>query len=424
MNKVLSVLILLITISVNAQSLAWQRCNAFGKGENLSNWLEATWQNQWPTPNGYTREDVMKMKEAGITSLRLPVCFEEITDTLAPYYVDTANPLWSRIDSAIQWANEMNMNLIIDNHHQWDIFNENWRTKLPRFAHLWAVVAQRYNYLDPNRFTFELLNEPAFGIQIDSLNEVFRVTIDTIRQYAPYHSIIVSPNFSSNGQAFANYQPLADTNLIYTWHSYDPYQFTHQGFSWANPPMPLGVTFPTLMTGLNNAWAQVVSWRSVNNRPVFLGEFGTGVFGDDVSRCNWIEYFGAKIDSFNMPWFYWDWRWDFSNFYSSTVSSDSVIPCFRHSLHLCGDTATAINTPVNTLAFNLLPNPANQVVECSLADNRDAQLDVYDVTGRLQFTSAFNGNILLSVGSWPQGIYLVYLHTADAEGRSKLLITH
>ena len=75
----------------NAQSVAELRCTAFGKGQNLSNWLEARWQTNYPTPDGYTFADVVKMKESGIQSLRLPICFAALTDSVAPYEVDTAS---------------------------------------------------------------------------------------------------------------------------------------------------------------------------------------------------------------------------------------------------------------------------------------------------------------------------------------------
>lgn len=404
-----------------AQSVAQQRCTAFGKGQNLSNWLEAPWQTNYPTPDGYTRADVVKMKEAGIQSLRLPICFAILTDSVAPYYVDTNSAVWARIDSVISWADELNMNVIIDNHHQWDIFNQNWRVKLPRFAHLWSVVVQHYSYLDPNRYTFELLNEPAFGIAIDSLNEVFRVTIDTIRQYTTAHTIIVSPNFSSSGQAYAGYQPFADTNLIYTWHSYDPYQFTHQGFSWASPSVPLGTTFPSLMTMLENAWYQVTNWQATYHKPVFLGEFGTGVFGDDVSRCNWIEYFGTRLDSFNMPWFYWDWRWDFSMFNSHVVSGDSIVPCFKHALHLYGDTVSGINE-TTLLPLQVFPNPASEVCEIRSNTYEPATLLVTDATGRICFVAQFTGSYQLPLKNWERGVYFVQVSSGNRQGIRRLLV--
>lgn len=410
-----------------AQGPAHFRCQNFRKGMNLSNWLEATWQNGWPTANGYTHDDLVKMKEAGITSIRLPICFEEITDTLAPYTVDVNHPLFARIDTVISWCIDLQMAMIIDNHHQWNIVNQNWRAQTDRFAHLWSVVAQRYSYLNTEQFTFELLNEPAFGIHIDSMNMVFNQAIDTIRKYAPNHSLIVGPNFSSTGQAFANLTPLPDTNLIYTFHCYDPYQFTHQGFSWAQPAMPLGTSFPSSFDAmLHNAWKQVVLWKQTYNKPVFLGEFGAGVFGDDASRCRWMQYMGAKIDSFNIPWFYWDWRWDFSLFNSNTISADSVVPCFRSALHLYGDSSTyngIINVSENELPVTLYPNPSNGgVCEVRCALNKEATLTVYDAAGRKLREEKFQQQYLLPTENLQRGLYFIRIVVNDKAVVKKLVV--
>jgi endoglucanase len=418
-------IVFLFSTNVRSQSVAQNRCNNFGKGMNISNWLEGYWQTGWPTPNGYTRSDVVKMKEAGIKSLRLAICFASVTDTLPPFSVDTNHPLFARVDTVIKWAEELDMNLIIDNHHNWDIFNSNWREKLPRFCSLWSVLAQRYENLDAERYTLELLNEPAYGIDLDSLNIVFTTAIDTIRKYDNVHSIIVSPNFSSSGQAYANYQPLSDTNLIYTWHSYDPYQFTHQGFSWGTPFVPLGTSFPSSFDNmLHNSWAQVVQWKNTYNKPVFLGEFGAGELADDVSRCNWMQYFGSRIDSFNMPWFYWDWRWDFSLFHSHVVSEDSVNLCFKRALHLYGDTSVGINQLDNQLKAFVYPNPSNEFVHIQLDDATTAVFELFDLNGKNVKREKFDDALTLNVSELNTGIYYLSIKSSKGTYRTKLLIQH
>ncbi|HEY0298322.1 MAG TPA: cellulase family glycosylhydrolase, partial [Arachidicoccus sp.] len=248
MKKTALLFFVLFIAKINfAQTVAATRAANFGLGQNISNWLERGFDSDWPRPNVYTKADLQKMKDAGIKSLRLPACFERITDTIAPYYVDTNHVLFSYIDSVISWANELNMNVTIDNHHLWDsITNTAWRTQEQRFTHMWAVVANHYAYLDPERYTFELWNEPNLTFAADSLRILFSEAIDSIRQFAPNHTIIVSPNLGSEGFTYSSaYLPFADTNLIYTWHCYDPLDFTHQGFTWESPYFPVGTTFPT-----------------------------------------------------------------------------------------------------------------------------------------------------------------------------------
>lgn len=413
---------------IMSQSVAQQRCDRLANGLNLNNWLEDYWSPVYnPSPTRFTRTDIIKMKAAGMHSLRLPICFARLTDSIPPYAVDTTDAVYALIDSVIQWAQDYDMMLIIDNHHAWDIYNDNWRQKIDRFSHLWSVISYKYRNLDPNRYMFELLNEPAFGINLDSLNIVFSHTIDSIRQHTTAHTIIIGPNFSSSGAAFAHLVPYTDTNLIYTWHSYDPYQFTHQGFTWATPYFPTGYTgFPSSYDGmLHNAWNTIINWRNTYHLPVFLGEFGVGENGDPQSRCNWIQYFGAKIDSFNMPWMYWDWDGGFPMFYSHTVSEDSVNPCFKHALHLYGDTSTGwreLNR--EELPVQLFPNPVSAASVCELKvfTSERVKLSLTDISGRVLFHTMFTDRYLLPMSRWGQGIYFLNITTGDRRSIRKLVV--
>jgi aryl-phospho-beta-D-glucosidase BglC (GH1 family) len=156
-----------------------------------------------PPKMAIPKSDLQDMKDAGIKSLRLPIQFAAVVDTVAPYTVDTAHVLFSRVDTVIAWATELDMRVIIDNHHGWDLTTENWRSKMDAFTHLWSVLAQRYSTLDPEMFTFELLNEPAILFPNDSLRIIFSTAIDSIRQHTTAHTIIVSPHFGSSALASA-----------------------------------------------------------------------------------------------------------------------------------------------------------------------------------------------------------------------------
>ena len=308
MNKplILFALLLLLATSGNAQSVAQNRCNNFHKGVNLSNWLEGFWVTDWPDTTTYNYQFLAEMKRAGLESVRLPVCFALVTGSTAPYTVDTTNRVFRIIDSVIQWTTLLNMKLIIDNHHEFDLTDSTWRTQEPRVAHLWSVLAQRYKHLDPERYFFEILNEPA-NIKNDSLALFYNPIIDTIRQVTTTHSIVVSPTSYSNGVGFFNYQPLPDTNLIYTLHSYDPFEFTHQGLTFVVPPLPTGVPFPNSGYDLflQVSWQLALAWRDSFHLPLFLGEFGVGDSAAAFSRCNWVDTVAHRIKNAGLSSFYW-----------------------------------------------------------------------------------------------------------------------
>lgn len=421
---VLSILFILMVGNAQSQTLAHQRCAAFERGININNWLEEYWNPNWPSADGYNKSDVEAMKTAGIKSIRLPIGFSFISDTVAPYYVDTNHVLFQRIDSMIKWTDELNLKLIIDNHHGWELTNENWRNHKDRFAHLWGVVAKKYQYLDPERCFFELMNEPPIAFNdLDSLNLLFNTAIDSIRKYTTAHSIVVSPNLGSWGMALNLYQPLADTNLIYTFHCYDPLDFTHQGFTWHDPFYPEGTLFPT--TGdpfyenfLYESWRRVATWKATYNKPLFLGEFGVGSYADAESRCRWIEFVGNKIDSLNLTWFYWDWAGGFPMFNSHVTTEDSIIPCFKYALHLFSDTVSGIEVPEIYSTVYIYPNPVQDMFTVSGVSS-DAQVVITDATGKLVYQGTNSARINTSF--LKPGYYTLFISDRSKNSWLKLL---
>ncbi len=429
-NLLLQVILLFLVGCAHAQSLAHQRCIAFGRGQNMSNWLEASWQAGWPASNGYSKRDLQDMKEAGSQSVRLPVVFAKVTDTLPPYDVDLNHPVFQRIDSVISWCDELQLNLIIDNHHEWKLTNQNWRSQIVRFSNMWGMIAERYNYLDPEHYFFELLNEPAIGFDLDSLDILFIAAIDSIRKHAPHHTIIASPHNGSWGMSYYYYSPLPDTNLIYTWHTYDPLNFTHQGLTWHTPYFPQGTVFPDsnnlFEQFLHDGIREVIHWRDSFGKPVFLGEFGVGKYADAESRCNWIEFIGSVVLQHDIPWFYWDWRYDFPMFYSGVPAEDSIIPCFRRALGLYGDTSFTFvkHEPPGTLNVTLRPTlvAAGGICQIIIQGESHFQVTIADATGRtirqLKLYGARNEMLM----DFEKGIYCVSVTNGRASAVRTVMV--
>jgi endoglucanase len=416
-------IVFLFASESHSQSVAQRRCDNFKQGVNLSNWLEAYWQSNWPSPNGYNRQFLVDMKAAGFKSVRLPIGFASVIDTLPPYNVDTTHVLFSIVDSVITWTNELDMNLIIDNHHQWPLDDATWRNTIPRLSHLWSVLAQRYNHLDPDKYTFEILNEP-FNIPNDSVSIIMSAVVDTIRKYSTAHSIVVSPTAWSGGIGYFGYKPLSDTNLIYTFHSYDPFPFTHQGFSWANPYYPTGTTYPgSSYDGLLAfAWDVPRQWVDSFHLPIFLGEFGVGIHADDASRCNWMDSFATRIDRYHISAFHWDVLWDFRLFNSGIVSEDSIIPCFKGVLHLYGDTISSVASLVNKPQAKIFPNPASTSFSCVNETGEETRMTVTDACGREIFQSRFFNRLEIPTDKWPRGTYFVKLTSREASIAKRILL--
>jgi endoglucanase len=340
----------LVNISNNAaqtSTTTWSRANSLGTGVNTSNWLEAFWllpYNAYPEFSRYTRTKVRDLRNAGFTTFRLPVIFERLGSTSSPYSLNTGHIVFDLVDSMILWASIYQFKLVICNHHGYELNNNNYTTELPRLNAVWTQLMERYGNLDPNQYFFEIYNEPTNIINNSNWRIMAESVVSTIRsvetvQSFPRHSLVVGATGWNSGPELTAFIPLNDPDIIYTFHNYDPYFFTHQGMSWTTPAYFPMRSFPQTneVAEMNDLMTALDGWSANFNVPVSMGEFGCSTAADAISRCNWIETITTAIAPYGFSRFYWDAisPTDAFGFYAGGVISQSAcIPCFKNALGL------------------------------------------------------------------------------------------
>jgi aryl-phospho-beta-D-glucosidase BglC (GH1 family) len=211
-----------------------------------------------------------------------------------------------------------------------------------RFTSIWRKLAAHYADRDPNKVFFEILNEP-------ELHDAYRwAGIQTrvaaaIREQAPHHTIIAAGAVWSDIWDLIAMEPLADGNVIYNFHFYEPHEFTHQGATWSTPwySYEHGIPYPPTDNSMAESLTQVpnavdryymekywldgwnahriqmmidnaAAWAHDNHVPLICNEFG--VFrdhSDPVSRANWIHDVRTALEADGIGWAMWDYRGNF-----------------------------------------------------------------------------------------------------------------
>lgn len=330
-------------------STAWARANSLEKGFNLNNWLEAYWLmpfGTYPEANVFTKASLTFLQSTGYNHVRMPVVFGRLTGPAPGYALTTAHPAYALVDSVINWTDQLGMKLIIDYHHDNpQISNANFAAQQVRLCAIWRQLAQRYNYLDPARVFFEINNEPN-GISNTNWRNVQKAVLDTIRLHSPNRTIVAGATGWNSSEDLLSFEPYShDLNVIYTYHHYSPFDFTHQLASWLNPPPPARA-FP-IGDDIQDLWdknAMLDIWSDFYDHPYWMGEMGCIGHADAVSRCNWIETIGEILDTYEHPWTYWDVRLypDGFGYYPGGLAPGNGIACFLSALHLTAGTALAV----------------------------------------------------------------------------------
>ncbi len=204
------------------------------------------------------------------------------------------------------------------------------------FVTFWKEIAQHYKGKYKTDVAFELMNEPQFQSNASKWYDIQRKTVAAIRKIDPARTIVVSGTGYSNIPQMQQLPKLAESNLIYTYHSYDPFDFTHQGATWAGDYVKVlkGVPFPASPEGVQpllsstpqpyRQWlenygksrygeknlaellAQAASYGKKHNVPVWLGEFGAfPPVSPPESRKNWFRSFRSAMDTNHTSWCLW-----------------------------------------------------------------------------------------------------------------------
>jgi len=119
-----------------------------------------------------------------------------------------------------------------------DIHNEERAAELDpawqeAFVRFWGALAGRLSRFDPELTLLEIINEPVFDRREEEWNTLNARLAAVIRQNAPQHTIVTSgPNWGGI-DGLKKLKLLPDKNVIYSFHCYDPFAFTHQGATWA-----------------------------------------------------------------------------------------------------------------------------------------------------------------------------------------------
>jgi endoglucanase len=294
---------------INAQEMsAIEQCKKLGRGVNIIGYDKELWKDH---TKGRFKEKYFKMiKEAGFSNIRV---------NLQPFSaMDSAykiNPGWlETLDWVVKKGTEAKLMIILDM-HEYNAMAADPVAKKEMFLSVWKQLAPRYKD-QPNNVLFEILNEPNQKLTPELWNAFLIDAIKIIRRTNPNRTLIIGPgNWNGIESLPTLVLPADDKNIIVTVHFYHPMKFTHQGAPWSKENvMYHGITW----TGTKEEKDEVdtklqvaADWSAANNRPIFLGEFGSYDKGDIDSRARYTAYVSRTAERLGFSWAYWQFDSDF-----------------------------------------------------------------------------------------------------------------
>jgi len=193
----------------------------------------------------------------------------------------------------------------------------------PRFVAMWEQIAVQFKNRS-DRLLFEFYNEPHGSLTADSWNQLLATTLKQVRLSNPDRIVILGGiNYNDAFSLGTLTMPSGDLNLMATFHSYEPFEFTHQGANWVNPPLPTGVTCCSTaqIESISLKIRHAALWSSANGFPVLLGEFGANSLAGMTSRVAYTRQVRTLAEAANMPWIYWEFTQSNFSVYDLTTKT-------------------------------------------------------------------------------------------------------
>ena len=312
----------------------------FNRGVNLTGWFQTSSTNQIQFTK-YTKKDFQNIKSLGCDVIRLPINLFYMTNGSPDYTVD---PLFfDFLDQAVNWAEELQMYLIIDNHSSDDLASKNPNLE-SILVKVWVQVAEHYKNRS-NFILYEILNEPNGIMTTAAWSKIQQAAITAIRTVDLKHTIVVGAAAYNSYSELSLLPVYTDANLLYTFHFYEPFVFTHQGATWpspslgslANVPFPYNAAaMPSTPSNLVGTWvgsslsnykndgtlAKVkslidiaVAFKTSRKVNIYCGEFGVYIpNSSNTDRTYWYAEVRKYLEEKGIPWTTWDYQGGFGLF--------------------------------------------------------------------------------------------------------------
>lgn len=311
----------------------------FSKGVNFSIWFE----KDSPADIDfifYTEQDFIDVKKMGVDVVRLPVRFHKMTAGSPTYKLD--KDFLNMLDMAVGWAEKHGLFLILDN-HSWSPTEATASDVGKILVPVWQQIATRYK--GKNRFlVYEILNEP-HGIDQKLWSRIQADVVAAIKAKDPDCRILVTGTKFGSIDGLKALPVYKYSNIIYSFHFYDPYLFTHQGQTWDPPfldklagiPFPAGAhAMPKLPAELKGGYTKTqydryrkegtisaleanldaaVKFANDSNVPIFCGEFGVYIRNSlHKDRVRWYQTVSELLRIRNIAYTSWDYYGPFGLF--------------------------------------------------------------------------------------------------------------
>ncbi len=317
----------------------------YEKGVNLGGWL-----SQYDTyDDGHfcsfiQEKDIEKIASWKLDHVRIPVDYplfekDDGSRNEAGYYY---------LKKAKEWCRKYHLNMVLDLHETFgysfdplkkEMDREKFfhdETLQSRFISLWKNIALTFKD-DHEGLALELLNEVVPSDVYLEWNSISSKTIQEIRKTLPHTPIIIGGVRYNDVNAVPLLEKPYDENIVYNFHCYEPFAFTHQKAYWVEGmTRDFSMPYPDTIENYQKAskkfskelgnniqklggnkitpeyfttiFLPAIEHAKKNNVPLYCGEYGVIDQADEKDTLRWFEDINRAFKENSISHSIWNYK--------------------------------------------------------------------------------------------------------------------
>lgn len=173
----------------------------------------------------------------------------------------------------------------------------------------WQTIATRY-VNEPGIWGYYLVNEPAQyytpSPPLKNWNQLAAELVGIVRGIDPTKKLLVAPPYASRTR-LKGFKKISGSDIVYTFHNYEPFKFTHQGLS----GMKSNIKYPSKKNNAASLKKNMQSIRRFQKKSkgqIFLAEFTVARWAPKGSGAKYLKDLIRLFEKYHWSWTYHGFR--------------------------------------------------------------------------------------------------------------------
>jgi len=297
------------------------------RGTNVAHWLSQSKKRGEARKTFFTEKDIRFIDSLGFDHVRIPIDEEQMWDEKGIRYDDA----FTLLNNSLEWSLKAGLRVVVDLHilrsHYFNAKEKPLWTvpaEQDKFIFLWKDLSLFLHEWPNAMVAYEFMNEPVAD-DPEQWNQLLGRLIDSIRIREPARVLVLGSNRWQSADTFDKLRvPEGDTNIVLSYHFYEPFFLTHYRAGWTNLKDFKGeVNYPGQIVLNSN----LPEHKRVYNRdtleymmrkpfalaekmklPLYCGEFGIYMDFFPEAKLAWYRDMISIFEEHNVGYANWNYK--------------------------------------------------------------------------------------------------------------------